>query len=170
MRSLAVAVRAALTLVALAPLAARPQQLPNPYGAPIASEAARKAATAAIAEARKNGWNVAVAVVDPGGTLVHFERVDGTQTGSATVSQEKARSAAAYKRPTKAFEDVVGSGKVNYLRLTGSVPLEGGLPLVVDGKIVGAIGVSGATSAQDGICAKAGADALSPPPATPEKK
>lgn len=151
---------AALALAALSPLAGRAQQLPYPYGASIGVEAARKAATAAIAEAKKNGWRVAAAVVDTGGDLVYYERIDGTQSGSTHVSVEKARSSVAYKRPTKAFEDVVTSGKVNYLGLSGAVPLEGGVPLVLEGKIVGAIGVSGATSQQDGVCAQAGAAAI----------
>ena len=157
-----------LALALSAPDAGRAQPLPNPYGAPVSVDVARKAAAAAIAEARKNGWVVAAAVVDPGGHLVYFERMDGLQTGSVDVSQEKARTAAAFKRPSKAIEDVVGGGKVNYLRLSGSIPIEGGVPLVVDGKVVGAIGVSGATSAQDGVCARAGADAIGA--AAPEKK
>jgi glc operon protein GlcG len=156
-----------LTLSALVPLAAHAQALPNHYGAPIGIEAARKAATAAIAEAKKNGWTMAAAIVDPGGTLVYFERIDGTQTGSSEVAQEKARTSAAFKRPSKAIEDAVASGKVNYLRLPGALPIEGGLPLVLDGKIVGAIGVSGGSSQQDGVAAKAGADVLGP--ATPAK-
>ena len=102
-------------------------------------------------------------VVDTGGTIVYLERIDGAQNGSSETAIEKARTSAAYKRPTKLLEDVIGSGKVNYLRLPGAVPLEGGYPLLVDGKVVGAIGVSGATSAQDGQCAKAGAEALTPP-------
>lgn len=135
----------------------------------MTTEVARKVAGAALAEARKNGWTVAATVVDPGGTLVYFERIDGTQNGSSEIAVEKARTAAAFKRPSKAIEDVVASGKVNYLRLTGSIPLEGGLPLVIDGKVVGAIGVSGGTSQQDGMCAKAGTDSLAAP-ATPLKK
>jgi glc operon protein GlcG len=148
-----------------APALAHAQALPNPYGAPITTEAARKAASAALAEARKNGWTVYATVVDPGGTVVYVERIDGTQTGSAETSAEKARTAAAFKRPSKAFEDVVLAGKVQYLKLPGALPLEGGVPLLVDGKIVGAIGISGASSVQDGQCARAGADALAPPPA-----
>jgi glc operon protein GlcG len=121
---------------------------------------ARKAVAAALAEGRKNGWLVAAAVVDAGGVLVQFDRLEGTQNGSSDVAVEKARTSAAFRRPSKAFEDVVAGGKTNYLRLPGAVPIEGGLPIVVDGKVVGAIGVSGATSAQDGTCAKAGTDAL----------
>lgn len=158
-----------MTLTLLAPLAVSAQSMPNPYGAPISVEAARKVAAAAIAEAKKNGWTVAAAVVDPGGTLVYFERIDGTQNGSSQVAQEKARTSAAFKRPSKLLEDAVVGGKPQFLRLPGALPIEGGLPLVMDGKIVGAIGVSGATSQQDGVCAKAGADTLGPMPA-PDKK
>lgn len=160
-----IALAASLSLSALLPAAAHAQQWPNPYGAPIGLEHARKAAAAAAAEAKKNGWTVAVAVVEPGGVLVYYEKADNTQYGSAHVAIEKARSAAEYKRPTKNFEDPVNSGKPNILGLPGALPLEGGLPLVVDGKIIGAIGVSGATSAQDGQCAKAGAEVLGPQPA-----
>jgi glc operon protein GlcG len=145
------------------------QPLPNPYGAPVTTDVARKAAAAALNEAKKNGWTVAAAVVDPGGTLVYFERIDGTQNGSSEIAQEKARTSAMFKRPSKAFEDVVGGGKVNYLRLTGTIPIEGGLPLVIDGKVVGAIGVSGGSSQQDGQCAKAGADSLAAP-SSPARK
>ena len=132
----------------------------NGYGAPIGVEIARKVAAAAIAEGKKNGWMVAAAIVDPGGDLVYFERIDGTQAGSSHVSVEKARSAVAFKRPTKAFEDALVAGRTAILAMPGAVPLEGGIPLVIGGEIVGAIGVSGATSQQDGVCAKAGADAL----------
>jgi len=145
-----------LAVPALAPA----QSAPTPYGAPVTTEMAKKAASAALAEAKKNGWNVAVSVVEPGGVLAYFEKSENTQYGSVEVSLEKARTSAAFRRPSKAFEDVVLGGKVNYTKLPGAVPLEGGLPLVVDGKVVGGIGVSGATSAQDGQCAKAGVDAL----------
>ncbi len=138
-------------------------QLPNPYGAPISLESAKRVATPALAEARRNNWSIAVAIVDGAGELVYFERVDGTQAASTTVAIEKARSAARFKRPTKAFEDALAAGGegLRILGLQGAVPIEGGLPLVMDGKIVGAIGVSGGTSQQDGQCAKAGADLLS---------
>jgi glc operon protein GlcG len=154
-----------LAVVTLFLLASHPAgaQMSNPYGAPIGVETARKLAQAAIAEGKKNGWAVAAAVVDPGGALVYFERIDGTQSGSSEVAQLKARSAAAFKRPTKAFEEAVASGRTAVLGLPGAIPLEGGIPLVIDGKIVGAIGVSGATSQQDGVCAKAGADLLGAP-------
>jgi len=136
---------------------------PQPYGFPIAIEAARKAAGPALAEARRNNWAMAVAIVDPAGELVYFERMDHTQTGSVTVAVEKARSAARFKRPTKAFQDMLAAGAegLRVMSLAGAIPVEGGLPIVMDGKIVGAIGVSGGTSPQDGQCAKAGADAVS---------
>jgi len=137
-------------------------QMPNPYGAPISVDNAKKAAAAAVAEARKNNWTMAVAVIDPGGALVYFEKMDGTQTGSVNVALGKARSAALYKRPTKVWQDVVaaGGGGLRVLSLEGIVPSDGGIPLVVDGKIVGAIGLSGGTADQDGQCAKAGADSV----------
>ena len=137
-------------------------QMPNPYGMAINLESARKAAAPALAEARKNNWTMAIAVVDTGGTLVYFEKLDNTQAGSAQVAINKARSAVLFKRPTKAFQDALAAGGdgLRILRLEGAVPIEGGIPLVVEGKIVGAIGVSGGTSAQDNQCAKAGADAL----------
>lgn len=137
-------------------------QMPNPYGSPISLENARKVAAPALAEAAKNNWNVAVAIVDPGGNLVYYEKMDNTQLGSANVSIDKARTAALFKRPTKMFQDALAAGgdSVRILRLQGVVPVEGGIPLLMDGKIVGAIGVSGVTSAQDAQCAKAGADTL----------
>ncbi len=140
-------------------------QMPNPYGLPISADAAKKVAAAAVAEAHKNNWNMAVAVTDPNGELVYFEKMDGTQTGSVDVSIQKSRSAARYKRPTKAWQDVLAAGGegLRVLRLEGAIPVEGGLPLVVDGKIVGAVGCSGSSSANDGIAAKAGADSLGPP-------
>ncbi len=157
-----------LVLSVLIPAAASAQGMPNHYGAPIGVEMARKVAAAAIAEAKKNGWTVAAAIVDPGGTLVYFERIDGTQNGSSEVAQQKARTSAAFKRPSKMLEDAVTSGKSQFLKLPGALPIEGGLPLIQDGKVVGAVGVSGGTSQQDGVCAKAGADLLGP--AVPEKK
>src|SRR5688572_18167723 len=124
------------------------------YGPAISLENARKAAAPALAEARKQGWSMAVAIVDPTGTLVYYEKMDDTQNGSAQVCIAKARSAALFKRPTKDFQDTLAGGGegLRVLRLEGAVPVEGGLPLVVDGKIAGAIGLSGGTSAQDGQC------------------
>lgn len=135
-------------------------QLPPGYGQSINLETARKVASAAIAEGARNGWTVAVAIVDPGGDLVYFERMDGTQVASSTVSQDKARTAVRFKRPSKLFEEALAGGRLAILGLDGVTPLEGGIPLIIDGKIVGAIGVSGVTSQQDGVCAQAGADVL----------
>jgi glc operon protein GlcG len=137
-------------------------QMPNPYGLPISLENAKKAAAPALAEAAKNNWTMAVAIVGPAGNLIYYEKMDNTQLGSAEVSIEKARTAALFKRPTKAFQDAVAAGGdgLRVLGLKGVTPVEGGIPLVMDGKIVGAIGVSGGTSAQDGQCAKAGADTV----------
>jgi glc operon protein GlcG len=141
---------------------AKAQQMPNPYGPPISLENAKKAAAAAIAEAKKNNWTMALAVVDPNGTLVYYEKLDNTQIGSAQVAIGKARTSAIFKRPSKWFQDQVAKGGegVRYLGLEGAVPLEGGVPIVMEGKIVGAIALSGGTSAQDAQCAQAGADAL----------
>lgn len=137
-------------------------QMPNPYGAPINLENAKKAAAAAAAEARKNNWNMAIAITDVGGALVYLEKMDATQTGSVKVAIGKARSAAMYKRPTKVWQDIVasGGGGLRILGLEGAVPIDGGLPIVMDGKIVGAIGVSGAAGNQDAQCSQAGVDSL----------
>ncbi len=150
-RLLSVVVLACIALGSWAAIA----QMPNTYGPPIGIDAAKRAAALAIAEGKKNGWTVAAAVVDPGGTLVYFERMDGTQNGSSDVAVAKARSAAAFKRPTKVFEEAVSGGRNVIMTLPGAMPVEGGLPIVDAGKIVGAIGVSGATSQQDGVCAQA---------------
>ena len=135
----------------------------NAYGSAIQLEPAKRAAAAAIAEARKNGWTMAVAVVDTAGDLVYFEKMDDTQTGSVNVAQAKARSAARFKRPTKAFQDSLTATPdgLRILGIEGAVPVEGGVPIVVGEKIVGASGLSGGTSAQDGQGAKAGVDAVS---------
>ena len=131
---------------------------PQTYGFPITLDAAKKIAARALAEARTNNWLMAVAVVDTAGDLVYFERMDSTQAGSSTVAIDKARSAARFKRPTKAFQDMLASGGegMRVLGISGAVPVEGGIPIVEDGKITGAVGVSGGTSAQDGQCARAG--------------
>jgi uncharacterized protein GlcG (DUF336 family) len=153
-----VAVAAAALLIAPAAHA----QLPNPYGPSINLDAARKAAGPALAEAQKNNWRMAVAVVDVSGDLVFFEKMDGTQAASVNIAVDKARSAARFKRPTKALQDALAAGGagMRLLALEGAVPVEGGVPIIADGKIVGAIGVSGGTSEQDGQCAKAGADSV----------
>jgi uncharacterized protein GlcG (DUF336 family) len=137
-------------------------QMAIPYGMSVSLEDAKKVAAPALAEARKNNWLMAVAVVDTAGNLIYFEKMDGTQLASVNISQEKARSAVQFKRPTKALEEAlaVGGDGLRILGLPGAVPVEGGIPLVVGGKIVGAIGVSGGTSPQDGQCAAAGAALL----------
>jgi len=152
----------AAVMVALGVVASAVAQMPNPYGVAISLENAKKAAEPALAEAAKNNWRVAVAIVGPAGTLIYYEKMDNTQLRSAEVVIDKARTAALFKRPTKAFQDALAAGGegLRILTLKGVVAAEGGIPLVMDGKIVGAIGVSGATSAQDAQCAKAGADTI----------
>lgn len=145
-------------------------QLPNPYGVAVGVDVARRAAAVAIAEGKKNGWTVAAAVVDPGGALVYFERIDGTQNASSDVAIAKARTAAAYKRPTKLFEEALAGGRPGLATLPGAVLLDGGIPLIDGGKIIGALGVSGATSQQDGVCAQAGVNAVGAPAKAPAKK
>ncbi len=122
--------------------------------------AAKKIAMAAEAEAIKNKWNVVIAVVDDGGHLVYLQRMDGTQTGSVDVAIKKARTAQAFKRPTKVFEDAIAGGRNALLGLDSALPLEGGLPLNAGTQLIGGIGVSGVTAQQDGVIAKAGADLL----------
>jgi uncharacterized protein GlcG (DUF336 family) len=123
-------------------------------------DGAKKLAAAAEAEAMKNSWRVVIAIVDDGGHLVYLQRTDETQTGSIDVAIAKARGAVAYKRPTKVLEDAVAGGRNAILALPHSMPLEGGLPILVEGKLVGGIGVSGVTAQQDGQIAKAGVEAL----------
>ena len=123
-------------------------------------DGARKIAAAAEAEAKKNNWNVVIAVVDDGGNLIYLQRIDGTQTGSIDVAVQKARTAQAFKRPTKVFEDAIAGGRNALIALHGALPLEGGLPIMVGGQLVGAIGVSGVKSTEDGQIAKAGADSI----------
>jgi glc operon protein GlcG len=132
------------------------------YGANVTLEQARKAIAAGQAEARKNSWPVAIAIVDNAGQLVAFEKMDNTQTASVDVAQDKAVSAAIYRRTTKVVQDglAAGGAGLRLLGLRGMSPVEGGIPLMVDGKIIGGIGVSGVNSDQDGMVAKAGADAV----------
>jgi len=150
------------TLAALAlTVAAFGQAPPNiPYGISISADAAKKVAAAAIAEARKNNWAMAVAVVDTAGYLVYFERMPDTQLGSVEIAIEKAKTAALF-RPTKSFQDTVAGGGegLRILRLTGAIPVEGGIPIIIEGKLIGAIDASGGSSDQDGRTAQAGAAA-----------
>lgn len=133
-----------------------------PYGISISPDTAKKIAAAAIAEARKNNWAMAVAVVDTGGYLVYFERMPDTQLGSVEISIGKAKSAALFRRPTKSFQDTLAAGGdgLRMLGLTGAVPVAGGIPIIVDGKLIGAVGASGGSSDQDNRTAQAGADSL----------
>lgn len=134
----------------------------TPYGAPIGFETAKKVMAGAEAEATKNNWGMAIVILNSTGHVVMLHTLDGTQYGSIAVAEDKARSALDFRRPTKVFEDLVAQGGIGLrtLALRGATPLEGGIPLINDSKIVGAIGVSGGTSVQDGQVAKAGAEAL----------
>jgi glc operon protein GlcG len=148
---------AGATLVCSSAFAQVPQ-----YGSNVTIDQARKAVAGAIAEARKIAVPMAVAVLDTSGQLVAFERMDNTQTASTMIAQDKGASAAMYRRSTKVFQDLVAGGGVGLrvLQLRGAIAVEGGIPLVIDGKIIGAIGVSGGSSEQDGVVAKAGQDSL----------
>lgn len=160
-RLLSLAIGAALTLTAGAAAAQTPPP-PPAYGPPITLEQAKKVMAGAEAESKKNNWGMAIMILDSGGNLVMMQRMDGTQFGSVEVARDKAWSAVAFRRPTKVFEDAVGQGGANLrlLRLTGASPIEGGIPIMADGKVIGAIVVSGGTAPQDGQVAKAGIDAL----------
>jgi uncharacterized protein GlcG (DUF336 family) len=142
--------------------AAMAQGGPPAYGAPISIEQAKKAAAAAVAEAAKNNWGLCISVVGPSGDLVYFEKMDNCQYASIVISQHKARTAARYRRPTKVFQDAMqkSPSNLNLLTLDDVIASDGGYPIVVGGKIIGAIGTSGATGAQDGQAAQAGIAAL----------
>jgi uncharacterized protein GlcG (DUF336 family) len=124
-------------------------------------DAAKKIAAAAEAEAIKNKWNVVIAIVDDGGHLLYLQRIDGTQTGSIDVAIGKARTAMAFKRPTKVFDELAKT-RPAIATLPHGVLLEGGVPITVDGQVIGAVGVSGVTSQQDAQIAEAGIAALEP--------
>jgi len=137
--------------------------------APVAELATKKALTLEVAKriaavsaehARKNDWAVVISIVDDGGHLVYFERMDNVQTGSIQVAIKKAETAVAFKRPTRLFEEAVAQGRTVLVSLPGGMPFEGGVPIAVDGQIIGAVGISGATAQQDGMVAQAGVDAL----------
>jgi uncharacterized protein GlcG (DUF336 family) len=152
-------VAAALSIgVALAGPAAA-QQRPS-YGPTVNLETAKKIAAGAVAEARKNSWNVAIAIVDNHGFLVYYEMMDDTQTASANIAVEKAKTAAMFRRPSKAFEDAIAGGRQAVLGLPGATPIDGGLPIVVGGRIVGGVGVSGVQSHEDAQIARAGLDGI----------
>ena len=142
------------------PAGGTPEKIPFdiPYGTSIGLDKAKELLTAAEAEAKKHNWKMNIAVVGPSGDLVYFMRMDGAQIASVQISQDKAHAAATFRRPTKAFFDAVEGGHVYIAFLHGVVPSEGGFPLVEGGKLIGAIGCSGGTGAQDGVTCKVGAD------------
>lgn len=154
--------KTAFAALALAVIASGQTAPAPPYGTPISAESAKKIAAAAITEARKNHWEMAIAVVDTAGYLVYFERMPDTQLGSVEVAIDKAKSAALFRRPTKTFQDALAAGGagLRMLSLAGAVPVEGGIPIIVDGKLIGAVGASGGSSDQDGHTAQAGAAAI----------
>ena len=136
---------------------------PPPFGTPINLETAKKVAAAAIAEAKKRNWDtMCISVVDPHGELVYFERQDNCQYASISISQHKARTAARYRRPTLAFENLLGKGPYfSYLTtLDDVIASRGGNPLIVDGKVIGAVGASGGTGSQDDTISTAGVAGL----------
>jgi uncharacterized protein GlcG (DUF336 family) len=167
--TLAVALAAPLTAAqvrAQAP-AAVPEQMPFdiPYGASIGLGAAQTAIMASINEAKKHNWKMAVTVVGPDGQLIAHATMDGTQYASIDISQAKARTAALFRRPSKAFADSINGGApggLSLMLMERSVASEGGFPIIVDGKLIGAIGASGGIATQDGATAKAGLDAVTP--------
>jgi glc operon protein GlcG len=145
------------------PLDVVPEKMPfsTPYGAPIALAQAQAAIRAAIDEADKHGWLLNIAVVDSGANLVAFARMDGAQLGSIAIAQHKARAAVKFRRPTKFFEERIQQADAKYLlTLDDVIASRGGIPLVVDGKLIGAIGCSGATGAQDEVVCQAGAGTI----------
>ena len=156
----------ALAAACLLGASASAQQPPPPpdYGAPISIDQAKEAAAAAQAEAKRNGWRMAVAIVDPGGYLIYFERADGAQNASVALALAKARTSALFRRPSKVFADQFAAGNTGFMSFPDEarpIASEGGLPIVINGRLVGAIGTSGGTGQQDGVAAAAGVSALS---------
>jgi uncharacterized protein GlcG (DUF336 family) len=133
------------------------QQMPNPYGPNINLAMAKKVAAAAAEEAVKLKINIVIAIVDTGAHIVYLERFDVVQWGSVDVALHKAKCSVQWKRPTKALEDLIAKGTLTYLTLDGIIAIEGGVPIIQDGKIIGAIGVSGGSAVQDGEVARAAA-------------
>ena len=145
------------------PLDVVPEKMPFdvPYGAPISLERALAVITASVAEAKRRNWKMIVAVVDPGGNLVAFERMDGAQLASIQIAEHKARAAAAFRRETKVWENAVQLNKFTYqMTLDGVIAVRGGIPLIEHGTIIGAIGCSGGASSQDELVCKAGVGAI----------
>ena len=160
LKTIAAAIALAAVVAGAPPASA--QTMPPPYGPPIPLDTAHKVMSAAEAEAAKNNWPVVIAIIDSGGHIVMMHRRDDTQLSSLELAQGKAKTALMFKRPTKVLDDAISGGGagVRFLALKDIVPLEGGFPVVVDGKIVGAIGVSGVLSAQNAQVARAGIDAV----------
>jgi len=131
-----------------------------PYGNSITVDQAKKIAAGALAESKKNSWRMAISIVDNHGFPVYFERMEDTQTASIQIALDKAKTAAMFRRPSKAFEDGIAKGRVALLGLSGATPIEGGLPIMVDGRVIGGIGVSGMNSDQDAQAAEAGLKAM----------
>lgn len=146
-------------LAADAPAPAAPPKPHPPYGAPLSLQQAKFALVAAEAEAKKNGWEMVIAIVEPSGALVLLEKMDGAQYGSLDVAERKARTAAQFRRPTSEFQEAVKSGNLNSV-FTGALAIEGGELLLSGGRIIGAIGVSGGNAAQDGQVARAAASVI----------
>jgi uncharacterized protein GlcG (DUF336 family) len=147
------------SLAAFAAVAAAQDKRPG-YGTPVNTATAKKIAAAVLAECQKNSWNVAVAVVDPHGALLYFERMEDTQWASNDIAIGKARSAATYRRATRGFADAINKGSPSTATLGAIYASPGGVPIFVDGKITGAVGVSGVTGDQDEQCAKSGLPAM----------
>jgi glc operon protein GlcG len=169
MRSLALAAGIAIAAIAPGagaqqsnPLDVVPEKMPNdiPYGAPVAYDRAQAAINAMVAESKKRGWKFNMAVVDWGGNLVAFARMDGAQLGSIAIAQHKARAAAKFRRETKAFEAGIQGGNNFLLTLDDVIGSRGGIPIIDNGQIVGAVGCSGGTGSQDEVVCRAGADAI----------
>jgi glc operon protein GlcG len=155
-------IAATAAIAALTCSLAAAQQATPPYGTPISLEQAKKVVAAAEAEAQKNNWFVAITVVDTGGYIVATHRLDNTQLGSIPVAEDKARTAVLFRRPSKAIEDALAAGGIGLrvLGLRGATPYDGGVPIFVDGKLIGAVGVSGMLPTQDGQIANVAANAL----------
>ena len=145
----------AASLAAFATFAAAQDQRPG-YGPAVTLTQAKRIAAGVIAECTKNNWNVAVAIVDPHGTLVYYEKMEDTQYSSADIAIGKARAAATYRRPTRVFMDTINKGSPATATLPGVFASPGGVPIMVGGKVIGASGVSGVTGDQDEQCSKAG--------------
>jgi glc operon protein GlcG len=145
------------------PRDAVPDKMPNdiPYGAPISLDRAQAAINAAVAESKKRGWKLNIAVMDSGANLVAFARMDGAQIGSVAIAEHKARAAVKYRRETKTFESGVQEGNLHYLlTLDDIIASRGGIPIIDNGQMIGAVGCSGGTGSQDEVVCKAGVDAL----------